>query len=156
LLLLALLWMGGYDFRAGMLFNVVAMGVLAFGLISLAGKLRGRTSWTDACFPLLLLGWGHSDNFLWGWQVGFGVSTLLAGFLRVFIATGSDWSIGRIIAIDFCLMSLPLCGGSGLPLAVPLALWLAFAATERWRSRGPYRRRDSLATAAGAAATLLI
>jgi hypothetical protein len=65
-----LVWLGllrvtGYDFRAGMYCNVLLLGALALVLILAARKLRGRTSYADAFFPLILLHWGHWENLLW-------------------------------------------------------------------------------------------
>src|SRR5689334_13338668 len=78
---LALFWGVGRDFRVGMYFNVLLVGALAFGMIITAKRLRGRTSYSDAFLPLLLLNWGQGLNFIWSWQTEFFLSTVLAGIV---------------------------------------------------------------------------
>lgn len=134
LLLLGLLRVSDYDFRAGMVFNVLALSALAAALVRVAARLRGRTAWTDLCLPVLFLNWGHSDNLLWAWQVQFGMCAVLAGALVVLIAGGTfPWSARRAVVAALCLVGLPLCGGCGLPFAPPLALWFAVMAAAHWR-----------------------
>src|ERR1700740_3081887 len=48
LLLLGLYKLTGSDFRAGMYFNVFALGALAFTMIWVAKGQRGETSYADA------------------------------------------------------------------------------------------------------------
>jgi hypothetical protein len=153
LLLVGLLQLGRLDFRVPMIFGVLARGTLASALIRLATRLRGRTAWTDIVFPLLLLHWGHSDNFLWAWQTQFTASTVLAGIALLLIATGGlEKSLARILALDLCLVALVLCGGNGLPFIPPLTLWLLVAAASCW----PGARQESLAMLAGAVAAVAL
>ena len=64
LVLVTLARISGGDFRAGMYFNVLAMGGLALALIGAAKKLRGGLKFTDAVLPLACLHWGNYGNFL--------------------------------------------------------------------------------------------
>ena len=86
LILLGLLKVTG-DFRVGMYFNVITLGVLAFFLIQFARFLRrGRTSFADAFFPIILLHMGNWENLVFNWQVHFVLPVaLICGVLLVII-----------------------------------------------------------------------
>jgi hypothetical protein len=144
---LALFWCVARDFRAGMYFNVLMMGALAFGMIITARCLRGRISYTDAFFPLLLLNWGQGLNFIWSWQTEFFLSTTLAGILLLIIArSGERLAPSAAVATGVCLLLLALCGAHGVALLPALALWLGYSAALRWLSDDPLARRDGLFT----------
>jgi hypothetical protein len=53
------------DVRGGMVFDVLILGALAFALILAARRVRGRSSYADAFFPLVLLNlaWISKDPF---------------------------------------------------------------------------------------------
>lgn len=59
LALLGLLRLTGWDFRSGMVANVLLLGLLALGMIATARRVRGRMIYGDAFFPVVLLHWGH-------------------------------------------------------------------------------------------------
>src|SRR5262249_20683835 len=86
LMLLALLKVTGGDFRAGMVFNALALGALAAAMIQVARCVRsGRISYTDAFFPVVLLHMGNWPNLVWSWQLGFVVATILVCALLLII-----------------------------------------------------------------------
>jgi hypothetical protein len=128
LIMLILLQITNGDFRAGGFFNVIVLGALAFACILVARHLRGgRTSVTDAFFPLVLLHVGHSANLLMGWQVVFVVPTALT-FVVLLVLVSCRTLATPIAAVlsGTCLMLFPLNGINGL-LFVPLvALWLSY------------------------------
>jgi hypothetical protein len=69
LVLLGAYRLSGFDFRAGMFLNVVALGVLAYSLIRVARELRGASSYSDAFFPIVLLNWGlRASRSSMSWQ----------------------------------------------------------------------------------------
>jgi hypothetical protein len=145
LLLLALYTLSGNDVRAGMFFNVAALGVLAAILILVAGRLRSSSAYADAFFPLFLLHWGHAENLLWSWQVGFLSSTVLAGVLLGLLALwGNRLTPARLLGVGGCLLLLPLCGANGLVLVPPLLLWLCGVVRAHWRSGQLRGRGESL------------
>src|SRR5258707_4056283 len=74
------------DFRAVMFLNVVAMGTVALWMILIAKRLRGRMSYTDAFFSLVLLNLAQFENFLMAWQIQMVTSTVLAAVLLCLIA----------------------------------------------------------------------
>jgi hypothetical protein len=134
----------GPDFRVVMFFNVIAVSALALAMIVTAQRQRGELSYSDAFFPLLLLHWGHSINLLWGWQLQFFASTILAGIvllLIVHVKTGIGTA--SAVVVGACLLLLPLCGGNGLALVPPLALWLGSSAI---RGRGVAEIRTTWST----------
>src|SRR3954453_18745037 len=55
------------DMRVTMHFDVLLMAALAAAMIAVATRLRGRSSATDAFFPLAILNCGQAANLLWGW-----------------------------------------------------------------------------------------
>src|SRR5690606_20336213 len=100
LLLLALLTLSGGDFRAGMVFNILAIGAVAGAMVLAAQRLRGgRTRLTDAFFPIALLHLCHWENLLWSWQLSQVVPTLLACVLLLVFVTERDLSAPRPVAL---------------------------------------------------------
>jgi len=157
LLMLALYRVFGCDFRVGMYFNVLSTAALALALILAARQGRGRLSWSDAFFPVLLLNWSEGVNFIWGWQVEFFLSTLLAGIMLLLIVrSGSQPTIATAAAAGICLALLVGSGAHGLALVPALALWLAFAAVLRWRSGEPRGRRECAVILGIAASVFLL
>jgi hypothetical protein len=137
LIYVGLAWLTASDFRAGMYFGGLTLSCLAAVLMVAARRLRGRTSYADASFPLALLHAGHWENLLWSFQVAFVASTLLSGALLLLILrsrTPLTWGTG--LASGLCLVALPLCGAQGLPLVPPLALWLVAWAWQGRRAPG--------------------
>lgn len=141
LLLLGLCHVGG--FQAGMFYNAAALSGLALAMIVVARRVRGRTSLADAVFPLALLHYGHFENLLWSWQVGFVTSTVLAGAVLVGIAMhGQRPTFGAVVGIGVCLVLLPLCGANGLILALPPAVWLGVCGLIDVFRAGEVRRHE--------------
>jgi hypothetical protein len=133
LVLLALYRISNNDFRAGMYFNAFALAGLAAALIVAVRTVRGSTHYADAFFPVALLNWGHCENLLWSWQVGFLVSVVLAGAVLVLIVTdGGRARFRTLLLTAMCLLLLPLCGANGLAFVPGLALWVLY----EWRVAG--------------------
>lgn len=144
-----------YDFRLGVVVNVLALAAVAAGLIALARRLRGSTAYSDAFFPLTVLQWGLAA--IW-WNFGlhyvcwlFVTTACLAMILR-YRPRMSDGYAARSAA---SLVLLPLCGMIGLVLVPPLSLWLLIASRLEWRA-GNGNRRAALVVAAGAGASVAI
>ncbi|HET6778307.1 MAG TPA: hypothetical protein VFH26_05425 [Gemmatimonadales bacterium] len=125
------------DFRSTMVFNVLALALVAAAMIVTARSLRGGvTSPADAFFPLLLLHLGNWDNLVWGWQIQFVLPTALACVLLLIVVTDPEQHTrGVSIAGALALICLPLSGANGLVLTPALAAWFAYTAWAR-------RRRD--------------
>jgi hypothetical protein len=134
----------GVDMRVTMYFDVVLMAALAAALILAAVRLRGRPSPTDAFFPLALLSLGQAANLLWGWQLQFFASVILAGIALVAIVrAGSTMSIERAgVVVGVSTLLLPLCGANGLGMVPALAAWpLALALLPAAWTGAPGARR---------------
>jgi hypothetical protein len=145
------------DFRAVMVLNVLALAVLAGGMMWVARKLRGRVSYTDAFFPLILLSLAQFENFLSAWQIDFVASSVLAGVLLCLIAgRAAPLTLGPAVVAGVCLILLPLCGANGLALVPALAIWLGYQGILRWRSRQPGGKRTGLLNLAFASASLAV
>jgi len=138
LLLLALYWLSGSDFRVGMYFNVAALGVLSLAMIWVAKVKRGRTALSDAFFPLLLLHWGHYENLLWSWQVTQVLPVLIACLLLlIIVVNGLRLTFRLTLVSGILIVLLPLCGVPGLAYAPAFLLWLTLVAVRRQPSSDP-------------------
>jgi hypothetical protein len=179
LVLLALYRISNDDFRAGMYFNAFALAGLAAALAVAARTVRGSTRYADAFFPVALLHWGHCENVLWSWQVGFLVSVVLAGAMLVLIvtgrspphpqalsakggATGAEFELGpkgvaiRGLLAATCVLLLPLCGANGLAFVPGLALWLIYSTIHCLRTCRFQRRSSGLLVVTMALGALLL
>jgi hypothetical protein len=132
---LALVRLTGGDFRAALYFNVLAMGAVTALLLIAVQRARGRFRYSDAFIPLAGLGAAHADIFLWGFEIQFICSVLLAGSV-LFIVTRRPAGLtrGAALTAGAALLLLPLCGANGLVLVPALALWLLYAGFREWRS----------------------
>jgi hypothetical protein len=114
----------GNNFRTVMFVNVGLLALAAALLIWASSFVNGALRWTDAFYPLVLLHWGHADNFLWAWQIGFIIALVVVLiWLAVLIGTGGNYQPhGMLLAIVALL--LPLCGGVGMCFLPFLIIWL--------------------------------
>ena len=136
------------DFRAGLYLNAGLLSAAAASAILLARRIRGRTSLIDVVLPLSMLTLGQ-------WQC-----LMISFALNLVMTSCISWSLHRYrrplvqvtdsrlcFLIGGLLVLLPLCGGSGLVMVPPLALWLAgYVACGWWSGRdpGPSARAISL------------
>ena len=129
------------DFRAGMVLSQLLLAGLGLALAWAAARARGRSCWRDALFPLALLHLGHWENLIWGWQIQFVWSTVLAGLVLVLVARPGPLDLRSGLAASLLLALLPLSGANGIMVAAAMAPWLAaHAAVRLGRDRiGPLR-----------------
>ena len=125
-------------------FDVLLQGALAFTLILTARGLRGRVSYKDAFFPLLLLNLGQAPNMLWALLLNGFVFTFLAGVVFFIIARNQEPRLGTALLVGALLVMFPLCSGAGIPFVPPIALWLCYVAFLHWRDGGPHALRNCL------------
>jgi hypothetical protein len=126
-------------------------------MILVAKRARGAIRYSDAFFPLILLNWGQAANFLWGWQVQFIASTVLAYIVLLNIVLGgARRSLGTAATAGICLLLLPLCGANGLALVPTLALWLGYSAIVYRRSGEPHANWGGLLILGFALSALLL
>ncbi|MBD0296031.1 MAG: hypothetical protein M3342_05800 [Bacteroidota bacterium] len=137
MILLLLLKSTHGDFRSGMFLNILAIAFLAALLIYTFYKFRGgKTKYTDAFFPLVLLNIGHWENFYWSWEFTFILATILFCFLIINIIRFSEPLSRRpAITTALCSVLLPLCGANGLLYLLPVIPWLAYISFLHLRSR---------------------
>lgn len=143
------------DFRSTMVFDTLALGAVAAAMILVARALRdGRTSLSDAFFPLLLLHLGNWDNLVWGWQIQFVLPTVLAcGLLLIIVARPTLPQGWVTTAGAVALIGLPLSGANGLVFTPTLAAWFGYAA---WTRRGRHPSQPGAAGLPAAAAVLAV
>jgi hypothetical protein len=126
----------GGDYRAAMIACALALSAAAFACIRVAARLRGRTAWTDAFFPLAMLHWGHAPNLLHHIQLLFVSAAGLGVAFTLGVAAG--WwrrSLAGAAVLGAVLMLLPLHGIMGLALTPPFVAAAACAGAAGLRSR---------------------
>ncbi len=138
------------SFRVGTYVNIVVLGFLAMAMIWAARRLRGKASYTDAFFPLVMLHLGQGVNFLWSYQI----SEMLPAFLEcaiLLIALSRPRLEPRgAVWIGICLILLALSGPGGLPFALAVSVGLAAWGLGQWQiedRRGAVRAIGLTATA---------
>jgi hypothetical protein len=140
----------GVDMRVTMYFDVLLMAAVAAAMVTSAARLRGRASAADAFFPIALLSLGQAANLLWGWQLQFFASVVIACVaLLAIVRAGATLSPTRAaLMVGLCTLLLPLCGANGLAMVPALAAWpLALAILpEAWTgAKGARGNRGLLA-----------
>jgi hypothetical protein len=123
LILLGLLKLTGGDWRSGMFFNIILLGILAAAFILVARKLRnGRSIFADVLFPIALLSLGNWENLYWNWQVTQVATIALTCVLLLLIVTiNQKMQPVVVISAGGVLILLPLSGATGL-LWLPISL----------------------------------
>jgi len=130
------------DLRAPMYVQVLVLAAVALSLALVARAIRGRTSLSDATFPLLWLHVGNSANLLAGFQLALTLPTAFVTFALGAIAISSGLARGgRAAVLGGSLVCLPLCGAAGLVQAPALGAWIAGLGWAGRRSPDPGERR---------------
>jgi hypothetical protein len=136
--------LGHNDFHTGVQLNPLLMSACAAAMIIATRRLRGSTSIVDAFFPLTLLHWGASENFLWTWQLVFYIpTTLFCAALLVMALQRERPVFSSALVLGGCLLLLPFSGAMGVGSVPALACWLAWAAYQTWQAGGKYAAAKS-------------
>ena len=154
LILLGLYKVSGADFRAGMYFNVAVLAAGAAALIWASARMRGgKVSVTDAVFPLLLLHWGHFQNLLWSWQLGFALAVALTCATLAVIAAYGLTPVAKagVVLAALVVVILPISDVPGMVYTPALACWVAATGIVAYRDH-----RRGYAAVLWAAATLAV
>jgi hypothetical protein len=140
------LWhIGNGDLRAAMVFDVALLAALAWSCMAVARRVRGRTVFADAFFPLALLSLGHCENLVFFSQVFFVAPVaILTAMLLVIAAQAWRGRTAVTIGLAAGLALMPASGGIGLVEAPFLGTWAAYAAWRRWHARDASGRREAL------------
>jgi hypothetical protein len=147
----------GCSFQAVMVINVCAMGALALALIWASRRLRGRTSYADAFFPVALLNWSQWAIFLHAWGVSFILPAVLTGMMLILLARrGNQVTLGTATRASACLVLLVLCGPAGIALVPALIVLFGCWGVTRWRSGQPGGKWEGAAILASALPPLLL
>ncbi|MGO9596802.1 MAG: hypothetical protein ACLP7Q_02145 [Isosphaeraceae bacterium] len=127
------------DFRTGMYLNAGLVSSAAAMMIVLAHRLRGHQRLTDVVLPLSILTLAQSEVLLIGFALNLVLTALLTFELISVLGRATERPPWRtVIPIGIVLVTLPLCGGSGLVLLPPLAFWLAgYLCWGWWSGREP-------------------
>lgn len=137
LVYLAILFLTGGKFAAVGWFNLALQSATAAGLIIALRRLRGHTDVADAFFPLLLLHWGHSAQFLFPFLVSLLIPVSATLLLGCVLARPQSLARGWVAALaSFALLVLPGCGFVGL-LHVPVFATVLGAAAWTHRRQAP-------------------
>jgi hypothetical protein len=147
ILMLAMYWASGGDFRTGMYYNACALALASAAMILASRRARGSTASTDAFFPIVLLHWGHVEDLLWFFEIQLVTSTLLTIAILALIARSSRPTRAAIVGIGLCLVGLIACGAAGLALMPAIVFWLVALVVGI-----PRLRKPALGAAAGALA----
>ncbi len=134
-LVVLVVWRLTGDLRVVMVLTSLILAAIAWLFVHTARVLRGQTSFFDAAFPLALLHWGHFENLIFAQQMVL-VMAVATGSAVVLLAADERWktSLARTVVMGLLLALTPLNGAMGIVLALPLAVWMAVAGLERWRS----------------------
>ena len=147
----------GHDFRAGAVFNAVALSASAALLLRSARGVDGRLRLADCALPLLLLHWGQYMTLLWSYQVHTALLVLFSSALLVILLKSSDPPSARLtIAFGAGLLLLPLCQAGGIVLATVLLGWYGAVGVLGLRSPEASGRRVGLVALALVAATIVL
>ncbi len=124
----------GFDFCVPLLLSAALVSAAALAFVAAARTTRGRSRVADQLLPALLLHLGHWENWLIGYQLAFTVSVAAVAFVLASAASGCV----NPTACAAATAALALCGGAGVLLALPVALWVGWAAvrTRRWAEAG--------------------
>ncbi|MDO4570496.1 MAG: hypothetical protein Q4D38_08945 [Planctomycetia bacterium] len=98
--------------------SVLTCCATSAGLILAARRLRGRTDWMDAVFPVIFLNGSHIENILWTHQLFFVAAGCLACWCGIYLMAKpeSHRCLSSILAA-LALLLLPLHGVMGLAFA---------------------------------------
>ncbi|HEY7254091.1 MAG TPA: hypothetical protein VIG37_26625 [Methylomirabilota bacterium] len=136
----------GYDFRSGIVFNAVALSVVALAMIVAVKRLRGWTTYPDAFFPLAFLHWGVGALER-SFYLNFVSSTVLASsFMLLFVRYGTFSTLSCALLGGFFVLLLPTTGANGLALAPCLVLFLGYSGLRQWQLGTLASRRLAVVT----------
>jgi hypothetical protein len=147
----------GGDFRAGMIASITLLSLVALAATRVAARLRGRASYTDAVFPLLLLHAGHEHNVLGHIQLFFVTACALVVAITLLVAAGrAPTRPAGAAGLGACLLLLPLHSAAGALLAPLPAAWALYAGARGWRSSDTSARRAARLLVGGGVGALLL
>lgn len=149
LIYLAVVKLGGYDFRAGAIFDLLLLSATAAALIAAARTIRGRILYSDAFFPLVLLHWGQAENLIWGFTLPLVLGSALAACVLCVLMKPGPLSFRAALPLALCTVALPLISGSALAFVPAFAACTVLAGWELRKAQPALRREWIFIIAAG-------
>lgn len=147
--------LSGADYRWTLAANAALLSATAAALILAARRLRGRTAWTDAVFPAVLLHLGQGA-LVWAFHTQFVLTTVLGGLFVAAAVAAPVRAAWRAAALATLACLMPLTGSSGLVVASAAAALLAAEALWPGREGGPGEPLARVFAAAGAGLTVAL
>lgn len=135
LIYLGIMKLGGYDFRAGAIFDLLLLSGTAAALIAAARSIRGRVSYSDAFFPLVLLHWGQAENLVWGFTIPLVLGSVIAACLLCVLMKPGHLDFRAALMLALSTAALPLISGSALALVPAFAACTFLAGWELRKAR---------------------
>jgi hypothetical protein len=147
----------GLDERPVLLLDVGLFALLAAALIAAVRRVRGRPSYSDAFFPMVLLHFGHFETFTWAGTIVYVMTTFLVGMILILIfLNGSRFTPRAATLAGVCLVLLPLTYGGGVLYAACLSCGLSGLGWVQLRSADAGDRRAGRILIGFAAISLVI
>ncbi len=145
------------DYWMLMLFCTLPLGALAWVLVRVSRRLRGRIQYADAFLPVALLHWYMGNYLIWGVTLFYQLPTLMAiAMLAMMLRWGIQMRLGPALAAGLCLVVLPLCAAGGMVYLPPFMLWLFLCGLYSWRSPGWQHKAAALVLGVAIVAALLL
>ncbi len=111
----------GLDQQLMNAFSVTMLAAAAALMMGILRKLNGRSQYSDAIVPLVLLHLGHWNNITWPSQLQFILPTCLLFLSIAILATNQGHAL-----LAPTVLAIFLCGANGLPIGLallPLVVW---------------------------------
>ena len=117
----------GFNSKPILYLNVLLFSALALGLLWAIRKARGRWSYTDAFFPIVLLNLGQAEAFSWAQTFAYVSTTSLETLLLILIVTHRG-ALNRtsLVLAGASLIFLPLTFGGGVVFAAMMVPWMLY------------------------------
>ena len=147
----------GFNSKPILYLNVLLFSALSLGLLWAIRKVRGRWSYADAFFPIVLLNLGHAETFSWAQTFAYLSATCLETLLLIIIVTHRG-ALNRmsLVLAGASLVLLPLTFGGGLIFAAMMVPWMVYQGWAVKETIEPSSRRLQPVALAAASTTVMI
>ena len=117
----------GFNSKPILYLNVLLFSALSLGLLWAIRGARGRWSYTDAFFPIVLLNLGQAEAFSWAHTFAYLSATCLETLLLILIVTHRG-ALNRtsLVLAGASLFLLPLTFRGVVVFAAMMVLWMLY------------------------------
>lgn len=127
LVLLACYSLFGFDSKPILYLNLSLFSALSFTLLWAIHEVRGRSCYSDAFLPIVLLNLGQTEAFSWAQTFLYVATTCLETLILVLIVTNrGTLNRSSLFLAAVSLVLLPLLFGGGLVFAALMVPWLIY------------------------------